>query len=85
MTIPLSHLASKTGAFFNGINGFRLIPLRELNTHWIMDLTQQELENLTEDQYSCFLAYGDLTLCKAMEDDDLAYASYLRNYLSFDL
>jgi len=48
------------------------------------NLMQSQIEELTPNQYSCFLAYGDEIFCKAVEEEQ-AYESYLRNYLSFDL
>lgn len=47
-------------------------------------LTQEEIENLTAEEYCRFLAYGDIELI----DDDMftdEYHQILRHFVEFDL
>lgn len=49
-------------------------------------LTQQEIEELTPEEYSCFLAYGEVPFCKALvNEDEAVYEEYLKEYQIFDL
>jgi|TARA_R100000084_G_C4512526_1_gene83113 hypothetical protein len=48
-----------------------------------MELTQREIEQLSPEEYSCLLAYGDAYICKTTTDED--YEEYLRSHLEFDL
>ena len=48
-----------------------------------MELTQYEIEQLTEEEYSCLLAYGDAFICGTTTDED--YEEYLKSHNQFDL
>ena len=48
-----------------------------------MELSQFEIENLTEEEYSCLLAYGDAFICETTTDEQ--YEDYLRSHQEFDL
>ena len=48
-----------------------------------MELTQYEIEHLTEEEYACFLAYGDAFICETTTDEE--YEEYLQSHNQFDL
>ena len=59
---------------------FRSIPLRQVNQ--MVNLTQMEMEALSPEDYSMFLAYGEIEPVKLNEKD---YESYYKSYIKFDL
>lgn len=48
-----------------------------------MDLTQREIEQLSEEEYACLLAYGDAYICETTTDEE--YEAYLESHRLFDL
>ena len=48
----------------------------------MVNLTQMELDDLSPEEYSMFLAYGEINPLKLNEKD---YESYYKSYIKFDL
>lgn len=48
-----------------------------------MELTQREIEQLSLEEFTCFLAYGNPYICESTTNDE--YEEYLKSYLMFDL